>query len=291
MNLSHSPLNLIAMKNSLRYLIWSVPLLLQANDVYAWGLYTHVYFAQWLIWGVPLLDGELRRAVIRYPKLVMAGACLPDLALVGRAVGTRAFACTHDWATAQTMLNNARNDEERALTVGFYSHLFADIVAHHHFVPAHERLWMDFPLVTHTVSEWMMDAHLSAFVLATPRQLLTDADAEIAAFVTYHFALPVSQAQAAVRLLARADNGLRWCRAPQFLYRQVMRLDTRVVVRFDYFINVTSTRFSELNQVLAGVSPMLGANGGCAKRAQQHLDSYTPQQIQCGHPLPDDCFR
>ena len=279
------------MKTTMRYIIWSVPLLLQANDVYAWGLYTHVYFAQWLIWGVPLLDAELRRAVMRYPKLVMAGACLPDLALVGRAVGTKAFTQTHNWQQAQIMLDAARDDEERALLVGFYSHLFADVVAHHYFVPAHEHLWLDCPLLTHAISEWMMDAHLSPHVLAAPRQLLRDSEVEIVRFVAFHFALPASQAQSAVRLLARADHGLRWCRLPQFLYQQVMRWDRRVVVRFNYFINVTSTRFAELNQVLAGASPVLDANGGCAKVAKQRLTAFSLGQIKRGHPLPEDCFR
>ncbi|BBO99839.1 hypothetical protein SFSGTM_05480 [Sulfuriferula nivalis] len=290
MNLSYIRLNLSFMNKTLKYLIWSVPLLLQANDVYAWGLYTHVFFAQWLVWGVPLLDGELRRAVMRYPKLVMAGACLPDLALVGSAVRTSAFTNTHDWEPAQVMLNAARNDQERALAVGFYSHLFADVVAHHHFVPAHERLWMDCPVLTHTISEWMMDAHLSEHVLATPKQLLMDGSAEIVAFVAFHFSVPEQQAKSAVRLLARADHGLRWCRVPQFLYKNIMRWDKRVASRFDYFINVTNTRFAELNQVLAGASPMLAANGGCAKVTRQRINSYTPHEIQSGHPLPEDCF-
>lgn len=278
------------MKNLTRTLLWSVPLLLQANDVYAWGLYTHVYFAQWLLWGVPLLDAELRRAVTRYPKLVMAGACLPDLALVGRAVGTRAFAHTHNWQGAASMLQSAENDAERALAVGFYSHLFADVVAHHHFVPAHERLWLDWPMLAHTVSEWAMDAHLSEHLLATPGQLLRAGEAEIVTLTSRHFVLPEKQARSAVRLLARADRGLRWCRLPQGLYRNVLRLDKRVVPRFNHFISETSARFGELNRVLAGDSPILDANGGCAKMAQQRLSQFSDGQIKRGLPLPVDCF-
>ena len=136
-----------------------------------------------------------------------------------------------------------------------------------------------------------MDAHLGSHVLAAPRQLLRDSEVEIVRFVAFHFALPPSQAQSAVRLLARADHGLRWCRLPQFLYQQVMRWDRRVVGRFNYFINVTSTRFAELNQVLAGASPVLDANGGCAKVAKQRLTAFSLGQIKRGHPVPEDCFR
>ena len=65
-------------KQMRRMILLALPWLLQSTSAHAWGLYTHVFFAQWLVWGVPFLDGELRRAVARYPKLVMAGACLPD---------------------------------------------------------------------------------------------------------------------------------------------------------------------------------------------------------------------
>ncbi|WP_124948576.1 zinc dependent phospholipase C family protein [Sulfuriferula thiophila] len=278
------------MKKLLRYVLWCVPLLLQANDANAWGLYTHVYFAQWLLWGVPLLDSELRRAVSRYPKLVMAGACLPDLAIIGRVVGTQAFEQTHNWQDASRMLQSAQNDAERAIAVGYYSHLFADVVAHHHFVPAHERLWLDWPMLAHTVSEWAMDAHISEHLLATPNQLLRAGELDIVPFVSRHFALPEQQTRRAVRVLARADQGLRWCRLPQGLYRNVMRLDKRVVRRFNYFISETSSRFAELNRVLAGDSPILDANGGCAKMAQQRLAQFSDHQIKRGQPLPDDCF-
>lgn len=264
--------------------------MLQAHDANAWGLYTHVFLAQWLVWGVPLLDGELRRAVARYPKLVMAGACLPDLALVGPAVGTRAFDQTHCWQNARTLLNSVQNDSERALVVGYYSHLFADVVAHHHFVPAHERLWVDWPMLAHTISEWSMDAHVAPHLMATPTRLLRDGEGEIVALISRHFELPADQARRAMRLLAQADYGLRGSRLPQFLYRSAKRLDKQVSPRFDYFVSSTSARFSEFNRVLSGDSPILDANGGSAKVAQARLDQFSRHQIKRGQPLPVDCF-
>ena len=278
------------MKKMMRILLWSSPFLLQAHDALAWGLYTHIFLAQWLVWGVPLLDGQLRRSVLRYPKLVMAGACLPDLALVGPWVGTRAFEHTHCWKNASVLLQSAQNDAERALVVGYYSHLFADVLAHHHFVPAHERLWVDWPMLAHTVSEWAMDAHVSGHLMARPGQLLRDGEAEIVMLVSRHFQLPVDQARRAVQTLANADSGLRWSRLPQFLYRGVKRLDRRTARRFNYFISETSARFSEFNRVLAGDSPILDANGGSAAVAQARLSQFSRQQIKRGQPLPEDCF-
>jgi len=62
----------------------SVPLLLFAGDAVAWGLQTHLFFAQQVLFAVPLLDPGIRRAALRFPRLVLSGACLPDLALAAR---------------------------------------------------------------------------------------------------------------------------------------------------------------------------------------------------------------
>src|SRR5688500_1902135 len=62
-----------------------------AGDALAWGLQTHVFLAQAALLALPavaLCDPELRRAALRLPRLVLTGACLPDLALMGRLLAT-----------------------------------------------------------------------------------------------------------------------------------------------------------------------------------------------------------
>ncbi|MES2408122.1 MAG: zinc dependent phospholipase C family protein [Pseudomonadota bacterium] len=278
------------MQKALRVMLWSIPLLCQSHDVLAWGLYTHVFFAQWLTWGVPLLDPKLRRAALRYPKLVMAGACLPDLALVGKHAGTQAFNNTHDWDGAQRMLNEADTDMQRALALGFQSHLLVDVIAHHHFVPAHEHLWLNLPVLTHAASEWAMDAHIQPHLLATPSRLLRDSEHEISLHIARHFELDISTARRALKLLARADRALRVSRLPQLLYRSSARLDKRLSRRFDYFVAQTTRRLSEINQLCEGFSPLADANGGCPVIAKDRLAYFTIGQIRRGQPLPGDCF-
>ena len=51
------------MYKSLFPLLWAVPLLFSSADAWAWGLYTHVYFAQLILWTVPLLDPRFRAAL------------------------------------------------------------------------------------------------------------------------------------------------------------------------------------------------------------------------------------
>jgi len=76
-----------------RCLWYALPLAMFAPDAYAWGLQTHLFFAQCAVFLVPFADRELRAAVSRFPRLVLAGACLPDLALAALfAAGARRFA-------------------------------------------------------------------------------------------------------------------------------------------------------------------------------------------------------
>ena len=279
------------MKKSLRLLLWTVPLLLQSRDAAAWGLYTHVFFAQWLLWGVPLLDPALRRAAARFPKHVLAGACLPDLAIVGHAAGSHAFDTTHDWDDALRLLNSAEDDASRALALGYCSHLLVDIIAHHHFVPAHEHLWLNVPVLTHACAEWAMDAHIRPQLLTTPKALLNSAEVEICVLVTQHFAVKHATARRATRLLARADTVLRRSWLPQMLYATAARLDTRVPARFDYFVTQTTQRLGEINQLAQARSTLADANGGCPVRARDRLNHFTQGQIRRGQPLPVDCLR
>ena len=57
--------------------IWVAPLLLFSADAVAWGLYTHMYFTQLLIWLIPVADPRFRNAIRRFPELCLAATCLP----------------------------------------------------------------------------------------------------------------------------------------------------------------------------------------------------------------------
>jgi len=87
--------------------------LLFAPDALAWGLQTHVFLAQWLLAAAPFADPQIRAAALRLPRLILAGACLPDLALAGRMIGLTTFRRAHQWSTLRR-LSDARSDEERA---------------------------------------------------------------------------------------------------------------------------------------------------------------------------------
>ncbi len=236
-------------------LLWLAPLLLHSGSALAWGLETHIYFSQLLIWAIPLADGNFRRAARRFPKLVMAGACLPDLSLVGGAP----FRHTHNWQTCERLLSAASGDQEKAVALGYASHLLADVVAHNHFVPAHQALWLDRPLLTHVMAEWAMDCHVRPHLFDGAARLLGEHRAILAQCAAKFASCTPGQARRALKRLAAADRLLRRSRLPQALYRLFRSVDRRVQPHFDYYIGQTTAHFGQINGILAGAMPALQA--------------------------------
>ncbi|HEY3327609.1 MAG TPA: zinc dependent phospholipase C family protein [Novimethylophilus sp.] len=267
-------------------LVWLAPLLLHSMDANAWGLLTHVYFAQWLVWTLPLLDPNLRRAVQRFPDLVLAGACLPDLALVSPT-----FHHTHQWESCQDLLRCAHTDEEIAISVGYASHLFVDVVAHNHFVPAHEAMWLKGTLLTHVAGEWAVDAHLAPLLSRTPHQLLQRHHDLLAPFLARRFRCNRQRAAKALRRLAAADRLLRAVRLPQLLYTTFSCLDRRVFDHFVYYISQTQAMLPQIDSLFAGTQPVWEAD---PKIQDRNLLSQLRQRclahLRARHPAPIEHF-
>lgn len=273
-----------------RLALWlSLPACISAADAFAWGLYTHVFFAQLLVWAVPLADPVLRRAVRRFPTRLMAGACLPDLALVGRYAGTAAFDDSHRWQHAQALLASADTDEARACAVGLLSHLWVDIIAHNHFVPAHEHLWWNVPTLTHAAAEWAMDRHIARHLFRPPRRLLV-ADDWLTGYVADHFACEPRTARRALKQLAGAEALLRACKLPSVLYGTARTFDRQLATRFDYYLNETTRRLPQLNRVLAGEAPVWSADCPPAAVSREIMAAQPLEWIRNRLPLPSDFF-
>ena len=231
-------------------LLWLTPLASYSADASAWGLVTHVYFAHSLLWAMPLLDPHLQRAIRRFPQLVMAGACLPDLAVVSRR-----FSHSHYWENAYQMLANARDDEETAIAIGYASHLYIDVIAHNHFVPAHEAMWLENSMITHISAEWAMDAYLAPLLEHSPTQLLLSQQNHLARFIAPYFNCSTADATLTIVKLARADRLLRASRLPGMLYYGMKIIDKRLFRNFTFYIARTQTALSHIGTLLQGERP------------------------------------
>lgn len=278
------------MEKAITFIVWLIPLSLYSASAHAWGLFTHLYFAQQLIWAVPLADPRLRRVVREFPQLVMSGACLPDLAIFGRYAKTTAFDANHLWATTEKLFRDARDDSELALAIGYGSHLLVDVIAHNHFVPAHEILWLDLPTTTHIAAEWAMDAHIRPQLFTTPQVLLRCEAHTLAPYVARQFGCSLEQASEAINALATGDGWLRRGRIPQLLYQVALRVDKPLRRRFDHYIGATAELLPQLERVLLGETPFLEAEAACRISAQALVGRHKMRQIRWRLPLPRDLF-
>ena len=288
---SHGAAKLRGMEKALRHWRWLFPLLLFSGDALAWGLYTHVYFAQLLLWAVPLTDPRFRKAVIAYPKLVLAGACLPDLALLSERPWGEPFSTTHQWQRARKLLDDARSDEEYALSLGFVSHLLVDVIAHNHFVPAHEKMWGNVPVLTHAACEWAMDMHIRKQLFAQPGELMDAHRKELADYVAQHFDCPQAVAKRGVGMLAGAENLLRFSCLSELSYRVAGALDGHMQRRFNYYLSETGARLTHIDRILSGEEPVWDANPDADDpQVRRRIELVPPLQLRHRIPLPQDVF-
>lgn len=271
-------------------LLWLPALLLTSADALAWGLYTHVYFAQALVWLVPLADPRLRAAARRLPRLVLAGACLPDLALTDLRAGQPVFEHSHEWETAARLLAAAGDDEERALALGFASHLLTDIFAHNHFVPAHEIVWFDAPVATHAACEWAMDHHVRRHVYARPGDLLTAERPVVAAWVARAFDCTDAAAGRALDGLAGADRLLRRSGLPRLAHGAGSLGDRRMARRFAHYLAHTVRHLRQMDRIAGGERPQWVANP-CRHAAREALADVPARLLRARLPMPADLFR
>ncbi len=279
------------MKNPCKHWRWLIPLLLWSADAHAWGLFTHVYFAQLLLWAVPITDPRYRRAIKNFPRLVLAGACLPDLALWSERKWGEPFSTTHQWQRARKLLDDAQSDEEYAISLGFVSHLLVDVIAHNHFVPAHEKMWGNVPVLTHAACEWAMDIHIRPQLFVEPHELLETHRDELAQYVAQHFSCPKTLAMRGVEMLSGAENLLRSSRLSHLCYHGARWLDAGMQRRFNYYLSETSARLTHIDRILLGEEPVWDADPLADDPAlRQRIDLIAPLQLRHRIPLPLDVF-
>ena len=253
-------------------------MLFYVPDAHAWGLQSHLFFAHHALGAVALADPELRAAAARLPRLVLAGACIPDLAIVGRFfLGSPVFRRSHLWATLRRIAAAPRDDHERALALGYATHLVSDVVAHNEFVPEHEARIGDAAMIAHLVSEWAMDHYLEREI--RPAQALEEAGEHAVRFVARAFRCGEPFARHALGVLKRGDRFLRASPAPRLCRAAVRLMYRHAEQRFALYMTKTMEGMRSLETALAGgfedwcgLDPEGSKGDGSAdRRAREHI--------------------
>jgi hypothetical protein len=256
----------------------ALAVLLYAPDAHAWGLQTHVFLAHYALAAVPLADPALRAAAGKLPRLVLAGACLPDLAIVGRFfLHSAAFRRAHLWDTLRRIAASPRNDHERALALGYATHLVSDVVAHNEFVPEHEARFGRTAMIAHLASEWAMDDYLLHTI--EPADALEEAGWHAVEFVARAFRCSELFARRALNVLMRGDRLLRASPAPALCRAALGVLVPNWERRFGLYMAKTTQRLTTVGTALAGgfedwcgLDPEgCEGDGGADRRAGEHV--------------------
>lgn len=262
-----------------------MPCMLYQQDAYAWGLITHLYFADSLLWAMPLLDPKLQRAIKRFPELVMAGACLPDLAVVSNK-----FHGNHHWMHIPQMLKEVESEADLAIAIGYVSHLYVDVIAHNHFVPAHEAMYAHESILTHISVEWAMDAKLSPLMQQTPNQLLKQHHHALLAFCVQHFSVDQTSCKQALKQLGFWDSVLRAVKLPQMILMGMRLFNRSTKQHFIYYIAKTHIALLDFGKIFSGEHPTWQPELSSQHATMSEWRLMCLEHLQQRHPKPIDYF-
>ncbi|QDC43839.1 zinc dependent phospholipase C family protein [Methylophilus medardicus] len=258
-------------------------LLALPSHAHAWGLYSHVaYTHQWLQ-ALPLLPLPWLGVMRRYPTLVLAGACLPDLAVVSRT-----FNHSHGWGIGQQLLHT-HNERQLALGIGYNVHLLTDVVAHQHFVPTFEAKWQHHSLLTHAAAEWAMDAYLHTPTLPAPSKLLRIHRKTIVDTLSQALSCDRHTVNKAVSRLANADQALRLSHIPQYLLHRYRKLDNEFEHKLAYYRDQVTLALHDLPTLLNGQFPSLHAEH--INLGMEQLDDWRQKCLQDARLRPTRAIR
>jgi hypothetical protein len=107
--------------------------ILLPTEAFAWGLVTHLQIGRTILNECKDLLAVYAPAVIHFPMVYLYGSIAPDRFLAKNLKTYKEH--THGWDRAFNMLQHAGTDDLKAFSLGYLSHLAADVIAHNLFVP------------------------------------------------------------------------------------------------------------------------------------------------------------
>lgn len=160
----------------------------------------------------------------------------------------------------RVLIKSAKSEQEIAIAIGYSSHLFVDVIAHNHFVPAHEAKWSNIKwvnksIVTHISSEWAMDAHIAKHIPHCPHHLILKHIEVLSAFLAPCFEVSPQLAKNKLRQLAWADGLLRASGLSSIILWVLKIRDAEFVKNLNYYLTHTSQALLHFDKSLLGKRP------------------------------------
>ena len=130
--------------------------LLLPSAAWAWGPIAHIDYAQEALQHLSVYGPMVKELLGRFPYDFLYGALAADIT-VGKDYVDYIHNC-HNWRVGFLILNEARDERQKAAAIGYLSHLAVDIVSHNYFVPY--KMILSYPTRTlgHVYWEMRFDA-------------------------------------------------------------------------------------------------------------------------------------
>lgn len=103
------------------------------SNAWCWGPITHIDYAHEALQNVAVYGPAVKLLLTKFPFDFLYGALAADIT-VGKDYVDYVFNC-HNWRVGFLILEDARDDRQKAAAMGYLSHLAVDIIAHNYFVP------------------------------------------------------------------------------------------------------------------------------------------------------------
>lgn len=103
------------------------------REAWAWGPLAHLHFASLALVDLSSLSRATQALLSSYAGNFLYGSLAADI-VVAKNLARYEVHC-HNWAVGFDVLGRAREDADRAFSLGFLAHLAADTIAHNYFVP------------------------------------------------------------------------------------------------------------------------------------------------------------
>lgn len=118
-----------------------------------WGPGVHLHIANKILENEEFEDIEIAKKNREY---FLYGSVSPDITLGKKYIKEIDKHC-HKWETSQNIIKKSKNDREKALALGYMTHLAADVIAHNYYVPKELLINRGLKNFLHTVMEIKVD--------------------------------------------------------------------------------------------------------------------------------------